>query len=139
MKAEFSRTLSDGRAGFPALLDEIEACLGEHGVPPGATAQLMIVLDEIISNILNHGGDGGFPAIDIALGIGNGMVSAEVTDDGAPFDPLSAPPPDTSLAVEDRPIGGLGIHLVRQLTNEVSYRRDAGRNRLRFSKDCAVG
>lgn len=134
MKGEFARTLSDGRAGFPELLDAIEAHLGAHEVPPGPAAQFMIAFDEVISNVLNHGGDGRTPAVDVALQVAAGRVEAEVADDGQPFDPLAAPPPDTSLSVEDRPIGGLGIHLVRQLMDDVAYSREAGKNRLRFYK-----
>lgn len=139
MKAEFSRGLTDGRAGFPSLLEAVETWLDNHGVPPGATAQLMIAFDEIVSNVLDHGGDSGVPAIEVALAVADGAINVEISDDGRPFDPLSAPPPNTTLPVEDRPIGGLGIHLVRELMDEVSYRREGKRNRLRFSKNCSLG
>jgi serine/threonine-protein kinase RsbW len=139
MKAEFSRRLTDGRAGFPSLLEAVEDWLDGHGVPPGAAAPLMIACDEIISNVLSHGGKSRVPAIDVALTLADGAVGVEISDDGTPFDPLSAPPPDTTLPVEDRPIGGLGVHLVRELMDEVSYRREGGWNRLRFSKNCSLG
>jgi serine/threonine-protein kinase RsbW len=134
MTGEFARTLSDGQAGFPALLAAIEAHLESQDVPPGPSAQLMIAFDEIISNVLNHGGDGEAPTVEISLAISGGSARAEVADDGKPFDPLAAPPPDTSLSVEDREIGGLGIHLVRELMDDVTYAHEKGRNRLRFSK-----
>jgi len=57
-----------------------------------------------------------------------------VEDDGKPFDPLQAPPPDLSLPLERRPIGGLGIHLIRNLMDEVSYARVGGRNVLKMVK-----
>lgn len=135
MTAEFARTLSDGKAGFPELLEDIEATLEQSGVPPAATAQLMIAFDEIVSNVLDHGDA---PTVEVRIKIDDGSVSAEVTDDGKPFDPLAAPRPDTTLPVEERPIGGLGIHLVRELMDEVLYQRDQGRNRLRFSKTCPL-
>jgi serine/threonine-protein kinase RsbW len=140
MTGEFARTLSDGQAGFPALLAAIEAYLESHDVPPGPSAQLMIAFDEIISNVLNHGGGGGpAPRVDVRLDLAGGSAKAEVADDGKPFDPLAAPPPDTSLSVEDRQIGGLGIHLVRELMDEVSYAHENGKNRLRFSKIYPLG
>ena len=140
MTAEFVRTLADGQAGFPALLDAIEAYLESSEVPPIAAAQLMVAFDEIISNILNHGGKSGqSPTVDVSMGIegavDGGRIRAEVTDDGQAFDPLAAPPPDTGLSLDERAIGGLGIHLVRKLMTEVAYVREAGRNRLRFSKN----
>lgn len=134
MPAEFARTLSNGRAGFPALLEAIETHLESRDVPPGTAAQLMIALDEVISNALDHGGEDHIPTVEVALDIENGSVTVEISDDGIAFDPLAAPAPDTSLSVEDREIGGLGIHLVRELMDEVAYTHEAGRNRLRFSK-----
>jgi anti-sigma regulatory factor (Ser/Thr protein kinase) len=55
-------------------------------------------------------------------------VTVIVTDDGTPFDPFARDAPDTTLPVEERPIGGLGIHLVGQLMDEVSYQRRDGHN-----------
>lgn len=132
MTAEFARTLSDGRAGFPELLAAIEAQLESHDLPPGPVAQVMIAFDEIISNVLDHGAAS---AVEVRLAITGDRISAEVADDGEPFDPLAAPPPDTALSLEDRAIGGLGIHLVRELMDEVVYAHEAGKNRLRFSKN----
>ena len=59
-------------------------------------------------------------------------LEATVSDDGVPFDPLAAVPPDLGVPVEHRKVGGLGIHLLRALTEEIDYRRDGGRNVLRF-------
>ena len=66
--------------------------------------------------------------------LANGRLSAEVEDDGRPFNPLTAPAPDLTSAVEDRPVGGLGIHLVRSLMEQVDYRRESGKNHLIMSK-----
>ena len=55
-------------------------------------------------------------------------VTVTLTDDGTPFDPFSQPEPDTTLSVEERPIGGLGIHLVREMMDDVSYQRRDGHN-----------
>lgn len=138
MTTSFARRLSDGKAGFPQLLEAIEAWLEERGVPPGPSAQLMIAFDEIVSNVLNHGGDEHAPVVDVSLKLDEHGVLAEVSDDGTAFDPLTTPAPDTTLSVEDRDIGGLGIHLVRELMDDVSYTREENRNRLRFSKNCTL-
>jgi serine/threonine-protein kinase RsbW len=61
----------------------------------------------------------------------------EVEDDGRPFDPLLVPPPDLTLPLERRPIGGLGIHLIRSLMDEVAYARHDGRNVLKMAKRLA--
>ena len=62
-----------------------------------------------------------------------GVLSVEISDDGAAYNPLDAPEPDTGLALEDRVAGGLGIHLVRNLTSDLSYEHLGGRNMLTFS------
>lgn len=140
MTAGFARILTDGREEFPTVLSAAETYLASHDVPPAALAALMVALDEIVSNALDHGGAAGrIPRITVSFNVGAGQVDGEVTDDGPAFDPLTAAPPDTALSVEDRAIGGLGIHLVRSLMDEVSYRRDEGVNRLRFSKIYALG
>ncbi len=61
-----------------------------------------------------------------------GVLALELADQGAPFDPLSKEDPDLTLRLECRPIGGLGLFLVRSLTSELVYRRDGDWNRLRF-------
>ncbi|MEJ2457087.1 MAG: ATP-binding protein [Novosphingobium sp.] len=127
--------LSDGRAGFPEFLETAEGFLDRAGAPSDVTTKVMIVLDELVSNILDHGSAG---QITLRLHVVRGAVTAELTDNGAAFDPLSLPDPDTSLSVEDRPVGGLGIHIVRKLMDLVEYSHDGNCNRLRFAKNYPV-
>jgi serine/threonine-protein kinase RsbW len=135
MDPDFSRTLSNGMAGFSALLDAIESHLVDRGAPETAIAPVLIATDEVVSNILNHGGEAGSsPSVQVTVHVGEGRVAVQIVDDGAAFDPLARDAPDTDLPLEDRAIGGLGIHLVRTLMDAVDYDRSAGRNHLRFSK-----
>jgi serine/threonine-protein kinase RsbW len=67
------------------------------------------------------------------------MVMAEVFDDGIAFDPLKVPPPDLTADLGSRPIGGLGVHFVKTLMDEVAYRRDGNRNVLTMRKRFAGG
>ena len=55
-------------------------------------------------------------------------LTVTITDDGVPFNPLSVERPDTDLSLEDREFGGMGIHLVRNLVDDVSYQRRIGKN-----------
>lgn len=132
MEPDFSHTLSGGHAGFPALMDALEAYFAARGAPAAVTGALMVVVDEVVSNILNHGGEG--LCVEVTARAAGGRAWVEVVDDGPAFDPIAAAAPDTSLSVEDRDVGGLGIHLVRQLSDEVAYERRENRNRLRFAK-----
>jgi len=135
MTSDFSRALAGGRAGFPEVLEALEAFLESRGVPPSVLAPVMIAADEIISNALDHGGKGGVPPrVDVTARVANARVTMQVDDDGTAFNPLESAAPDTELAVEDRAVGGLGVLLVRKLMDEVVYERHEGRNRLRFAK-----
>lgn len=135
MASDFSRRLSDGRAGFPEVLDAIEAHLAARGAPPSVVAPVMIATDDVISNVLDHGGDGGVaPRVDVTVTVVDSQVTVWIVDDGPAFNPLDTVAPDTALSLDDRAIGGLGVHLVRRLMDSVSYERRDGCNRLRFAK-----
>jgi anti-sigma regulatory factor (Ser/Thr protein kinase) len=71
----------------------------------------------------------------VGLRLSGQELNVTIADTGAPFNPLNAPPPDLTSNLVDRPIGGLGIHLVRSLMNSVEYEREGGENRLRLRKD----
>jgi serine/threonine-protein kinase RsbW len=131
MESDFSAVLTDGRAGFPALLDAIEAHLVAAGVPQAAAAPVLIAFDEVISNILDYGGAA---RVQVGLRVADARIAVEIADDGAAFNPIDAKAPDTTLSVEARDVGGLGIHLVLALMDSVAYERSAGLNHLRFSK-----
>ena len=108
--------------------------LGEREAwPESLTFKVNLVLEELGINILTHGGKDmeRRPEIEIVLTSEDHALTIEVLDDGHPFDPLQdSPNPDLAATIEDRPVGGLGIHLVRSLMDDLHYQRDAGRNRL---------
>jgi serine/threonine-protein kinase RsbW len=130
MSAEFARTLPAAVDQLPGLLDAVESWLDRAGVPAAQIGPLMIAFDEILSNIAKYGGG----TIDLAITIAGGRFSATIADDGPPFDPLARPAPDVDLDIDEREIGGLGIHLVREMMDAVTYSYENGQNRLTFSK-----
>jgi anti-sigma regulatory factor (Ser/Thr protein kinase) len=130
--------LANDLAGLAGLADRIDRFGAEQRLPGNVVNALNVVLDEAVSNAINHGYDAGVRGeIAVRLRRGADRVEVEVEDDGRPFDPLRAPPPDLSLPLERRPIGGLGIHLIRNLMDEVSYARQGGRNVLKMAKRLA--
>lgn len=135
MDADFSHTLSGGRAGLPALLDALESHLAEASVPAPVASAVMIAADEVLSNALDYSGAG---SVTVDARARDGRVLVEVTDDGKAFDPTAMAAPDTGLSVDERDIGGLGVHLVRKLMDDVRYEREGGRNKLRFSRSYDV-
>jgi sigma-B regulation protein RsbU (phosphoserine phosphatase) len=90
-------------------------------------AKLHVILDEICSNIVRHSGASGF-GISVELTGKPAGVRLTFSDDGTAYDPLSHTDPDTTLSAAERPIGGLGILMVKKMANSVSYRRMGDRN-----------
>lgn len=95
-----------------------------------------LVLDEVVTNVIDHGFDGidGEPEIRLTMTLEGRDLTIRVEDNGKAFDPLQAAPPDLDLPLEDRPVGGLGIHIVRSVMNTVEYDRRGGRNLLTMHK-----
>lgn len=113
----------------------VERFAAAHGLPVPVLTSLLVSFDEVLSNIMSHGyRDEEDHAIWLSVALEGGAVVAEVEDDGVPYDPLGAPPPQLSGGIGERSLGGLGVHFVRTLNDEVGYERCGNRNRLRFSK-----
>jgi anti-sigma regulatory factor (Ser/Thr protein kinase) len=128
-------TLANRSSELQRLASEIEQFAQNHRIPDADVHALSLALDEVITNTISYGyDDQGAHEIRVRLTLADGRLSAEVEDDGRPFDPLTTPQPDLTSAVEDRPVGGLGIHLVRSLMEQVDYRRESGKNHLIMSK-----
>jgi len=112
---------------------EVEAFVERHAIPAGVATRIELALDELVSNALRYAFDDDRPhRIQITLELIGRRVAVTIDDDGAPFNPLCLPAPDTAASLEDREPGGLGIHLVRTLIGRVTYRRRIGRNVLRL-------
>jgi anti-sigma regulatory factor (Ser/Thr protein kinase) len=106
-----------------------------HGLSSAVIHDLCVAFDESLSNIVKYGyRDDARHEISVRLEIAGAETVAEIADDGVPFDPLSAPPPRLEGGIDERPIGGLGIYLVRQLMDEVSYARRGNHNVLVMKK-----
>ena len=118
----------EGICQASAYLDE---CLKEQ--PPGAQSSLHIILDEIASNIVKHSGASGFE-VDVEFTEDPAGVRLVFVDDGVPYDPLSHADPDTKLPAAERPIGGLGIMMVKKMADSISYERARNRNFLTVFK-----
>lgn len=134
--AEFRLDVAPDIAEIPRLLDWVEASCGECGVAGDTPFKLALVLEEAVANVINHAFSG-VPAphrIAIELAIEDDRVTAEIIDNGHAFDPSAAPDPDRTTPLEQRDVGGLGIHLIRRMMDRVEYRRADGENRLRLEK-----
>lgn len=123
-----------GTAEVERVLDAIESHLTAHGAPPEQAMQFRLVAEEIITNIARcawpEGEPHRFAVIFAVEPRATGKLARMVTvDDGIAFDPTAQPAPDTEAALDDRAIGGLGMLLVREMTDTQHYARVDGRNR----------
>jgi anti-sigma regulatory factor (Ser/Thr protein kinase) len=118
------------------LIGWVEGCCGAEGVADHIAFRLALALEEAVTNVIGHAFDGVPPPhlITVRLEITSRRFIAEVSDNGRPFDPTAAPVPDLSLPLDQRPPGGLGIHLMRSMMDRVQYRRRGDRNLLRLEK-----
>ena len=105
---------------------ELDASLG---------MSLNLALEEAVVNVMNYAyPDGKAGTVNIEASADDDFLNFVISDSGIPFDPTTKEEADTTLSVEDRPIGGLGIFLVRQLMDTINYERVDGKNVLRLGK-----
>jgi serine/threonine-protein kinase RsbW len=114
------------------LTDAIEAYAERQDLSPLLAHRLAVVVEELAANVAMHGTAGPAPARFVALHLRatDEAIEAVIEDDGAPFDPLAAAPADTEATLDEREIGGLGIHFARKMARTLRYQRVAGRNRV---------
>ncbi len=101
-----------------------------------ATMQVNLAVEEAVVNVMNYAYPQGMVGIVLIEAAANDeRLKFVITDSGMPFDPTTRPQVDTSLSVDERPIGGLGIHLMRQYMDSMNYERIGGQNVLTLRKD----
>ena len=121
---------------IPQLADFIETIADETNLDPGLAMSLNLALEEAVTNVILYaypeGSDG---LVDVEAIIREHSLEFIITDSGKAFDPTAAPEADVTLSAEDRPIGGLGIFLVRNIMDDVHYERTDGKNILSMTKN----
>jgi serine/threonine-protein kinase RsbW len=114
------------------LNDKVLIFLREQQVDTRAAHHVAMAVEELVVNLGTHGNCRHHPAR-IKLVVEATQVKAEIADTGPPFDPRRIADPNLDAPLEDRPIGGLGLYLVRQLSRTFDYKRRKGRNVTTFS------
>ncbi len=115
------------------MVEAIETFGEAEGLPLKTVMTLNLILEEIVTNVINHGADDGTAMIEVTAHRSGDTIHGFVRDNGIAFDPLARDAPDTAASIEDRQIGGLGVHLVRTMSRDVQYRREGQHNVLRFA------
>ena len=113
--------------------------LTAFGADPEAAYDIVVAVDEAVTNILRYGYQGAPGQIELEVLQQGDAVQIILRDEAPGFDPGQAPTPDTSLPLEKRPIGGLGIHLIRTIMDQVIHReRPNGGNELTLVKNGVI-
>jgi len=127
-------TIPNSLTEIQHLHKEVEALSHTHNIPEKTKYNLDLALEEIVTNIISYGYSDQNPhEISITIAIFSTQIQVEIIDDAKPFNPLLRPDPDTQSKLSDRPIGGLGIHLVKTLTTACDYKREKNKNHLRIT------
>ena len=127
--AETRITIANRLQEIATVTDALETFAHANGVSDEIVWRFHLALEELIRNVITHAyPDKEVHQIQVRFECGETWMAATVSDDGVPFNPLNAQAPDLSRALEDREIGGLGIHLARNVIDRVGYAWEAGRN-----------
>jgi len=120
---------------LPELAKHIEQLCDKWNLKPALGMSLNLVIEEAVSNIIFYAyTDKERHDIEIDFTLHSSQISITITDDGKPFDPTQKKDPDTTLTVEKRQIGGLGIYLMNKIMDEVKYKRVNNNNKLTLIK-----
>ena len=113
---------------IPQLNEFIDLVAEEVGLDMSLTMSLNLAMEEAVVNVMQKGN------VDIEVTADQEWMTFVITDTGIAFDPTTKEDADTTLSAEERPIGGLGIFLVRQLMDDINYKREGNKNVLTLRK-----
>lgn len=123
------------RKTFPAEVSALADALGfveerleAVGCPLHTVMQISICVEEMFVNVANYAYPEDAGEVELVVDAQNARVSITLIDSGAPFNPLELEEPDITLSAEERPVGGLGIFMVKKSMDEVYYERKDGKN-----------
>ena len=133
MAASETLTVPATMDGVANATDSVRVWSESQRIDSDTRKRLLTVLDELLSNVVRHGMDGRAGTIEVRVVCEAGRLEARVADEAAPFNPLLLPPPDTTAPLDLRQPGGLGIALVKALSDAVKYERANNRNQVTVS------
>lgn len=132
-------TLANDLAEISRLADGIETFCAPLDPGPKDLMAVQLAVEEAVTNVINHGyTDGQAHTFTVELTLEDRRLTTVITDDAPAYDPLARPEVDTSKPLEEREIGGLGVHLVKKLMDSAQYERRDDRNVLTLVRTFAA-
>jgi anti-sigma regulatory factor (Ser/Thr protein kinase) len=123
------------RREIPRIGERFEQFGSACGLEPDDVASVNLAIDELVSNVINHAfDDTDRHEIQLTVSVDGDLLTLSIDDEGKAFNPLEAPLPDLDLPIEKRPVGGLGIFLVKSIADTLAYRRENGHNIVTLTK-----
>ncbi len=120
---------------IPQLNEFIDIAAEEIGLDMSLTMSLNLAIEEAVVNVMQYAySEEGKGDVEISILADSEWLTFVIIDSGVEFDPTTMNDADTTLSAEERPIGGLGIFLVRQLMDVIEYKREDGKNILTLRK-----
>ena len=135
----FRLVLKNDKVELERLTAAFDEFADRHQVGDQARFQLQLCLEEMVLNVINYGFDDGAEHeihVDFEFRIDSRTVTVNILDDGRRFNPLTeVPAPNVEAKLEDRTVGGLGVHFVRTFMDDADYQHEDGKNRLTLTKN----
>jgi serine/threonine-protein kinase RsbW len=120
---------------IPRVHEALDQFAAEQGLSGAYMSRLHLALEEHLTNVICYGYDTGESGtVRVRLSLERPILRIEIEDDGKPFNPVEAPVVDTTLPLDTKPLGGLGLLMIRKSVDELEYRRVANRNVLTIKK-----
>ena len=135
MKNELSISVAGNGDQWDRIAEHLEEFGQANDWPPDIEFSIRLILEELVLNAVDYGTEDKSTEIRLKLLSEADYVQIDLSDNGRPYNPLvDAPAPDLDSSADDRKVGGQGVHLVKQLSDEVSYRHAEGLNALTIVK-----
>src|SRR6476620_3703348 len=139
MTDELSVPFTSTFASMNAAARTVSEWLSEHQVPEAVTYFGVFAVEELATNCIKYAyDDTSEHPLEVKLSLSDHELELTFVDDGRPFNPLLASDPELARPVHERPIGGLGLYLLRQMSERAEYRRQGRENRVTFRKSLTV-
>jgi serine/threonine-protein kinase RsbW len=138
MDQSFEMTIESDSTEIPSVSASLEKVMHAHGFSTDDILDTQLAVEEVITNIIDHGYKNACGEIIISCRINRYQAEVRIRDNAPRFDPLSLPEPKLDGTIQDRKIGGLGVFLIRQVTDEIVYRYENGQNILVLIKRKSV-
>lgn len=132
MTAAITLTIEPGQDAS-TLTSHLAQFAQENDLPAKTAFAVELVLEELVTNVVKHSGKPGGATIEVMLDRDGNAIKGAVRDDAEAYDPLARDPVDINASLDERGIGGLGVHLVRSMTDQLAYQFSDGHNVLTFT------